>query len=41
MGFSEHSASMTYLAVDPFWYGIHSDPRYSDLLSRIGLPQPE
>jgi eukaryotic-like serine/threonine-protein kinase len=40
-GYSEHSPSMTYLAVDPFWYGIHSDPRYPDLLSRIGLPQPE
>jgi TolB-like protein/Flp pilus assembly protein TadD len=40
-GYSEHSASMTYLAVDPFWYGMHTDPRYSDLLSRIGLPQPE
>jgi eukaryotic-like serine/threonine-protein kinase len=41
MGYSEHSASMIYLAGDPFWYGMHSDPRYADLLSRIGLPQPK
>jgi hypothetical protein len=26
---------------DPFWYGMHSDPRYANLLSRIGLPQPK
>ena len=32
---------MTYLAADPFWYGMHSDPRYTDLLTRIGLPRPE
>ena len=39
--YQEHSASMPYLAVDPFWYGMHSDPRYADLLRRMGLPQPE
>ncbi len=40
-GYGEHSASMLYLAVDSFWYGIRSDPRYADLLRRMGLPQPE
>jgi len=35
----EHSASLPYFAVEPFWYGFHSDPRYADLLRRTGLPQ--
>ena len=39
--YQEHSAALPYLAVDPFWYGMHSDPRYTDLLRRMGLPQPE
>ncbi len=38
-GYEEHSAAMLYLAVDPFWYGVGSDPRYTDLLHRMGLPQ--
>jgi eukaryotic-like serine/threonine-protein kinase len=39
--YEEHSASMPFLAIDPFWYGMHSDPRYADLLRRMRLPQPE
>jgi len=38
-GYEEHSASMPYLAVDPFWYAMRSDPRYADQLRRTGLPQ--
>jgi eukaryotic-like serine/threonine-protein kinase len=39
--YQQHGATMPYLAVDPFWYGMHSDPRYADLLRRMALPQPE
>jgi serine/threonine protein kinase/tetratricopeptide (TPR) repeat protein len=39
--YDQHSVSMPYLAVDVFWDGFHSDPRYLDLLRRAGLPQPQ
>lgn len=31
---------LTLLAVDPVWNNLHGDPRFSDLLRRVGLPDP-
>jgi eukaryotic-like serine/threonine-protein kinase len=40
-GYREHTAGMVYLGDDVAWYGMRSDPRYADLLRRMGLPQPK
>jgi len=40
-GYTQHSATMVWLGIDIFWYPMHSDPRYADLLRRMGLPQAE
>ncbi|MGC1451335.1 MAG: protein kinase, partial [Candidatus Sulfotelmatobacter sp.] len=37
--YEEHSSSMPFLAVDPYWYGMRSDPRYVELVRKIGFPQ--
>jgi serine/threonine protein kinase/Tfp pilus assembly protein PilF len=38
-GYEQHSVGILYLAADPFWDGLRSDPRYADLVHRTGLPQ--
>jgi serine/threonine protein kinase/tetratricopeptide (TPR) repeat protein len=39
-GYAQHSAAIPYLGIDVFWEGMRSDPRYVDLLRRMGLPLP-
>jgi eukaryotic-like serine/threonine-protein kinase len=38
-GYAQHSATMPWLGIDVYWYGMRSDPRYADLMRRMGLPQ--
>src|SRR5271169_2302012 len=40
-GYQQRSAGMLYLLIDPFWDNVRSDPRYTDLLRRVGLSQAE
>jgi len=39
--YQQHSPTMSFLGIDWYWYGMRSDPRYADLLRRMGLPKPE
>ena len=38
-GYREHSARMEYIKIADYLEPFHSDPRYQDLLKRMGLPQ--
>jgi len=38
-GYAERSSRMEYLKVEEYLEPFHSDPRYIDLLKRMGLPQ--
>jgi hypothetical protein len=37
-GYAERSSQMEYLKIEEYLEPFHSDPRYIDLLKRMGLP---
>jgi tetratricopeptide (TPR) repeat protein len=36
---AREGGELTLLAVDPVWRNLHGDPRFSNLLKRMGLPE--